>query len=104
MYNNGVFEIAPDEFKGDYTSRPQNIIKGMGSEDLPDYPPDYNTDPDYGFDPVKIFGKRYHSKIIPQLKKITNGIFKAVHPELICKNGIHYNRDFKCCFQFQKKL
>ena len=100
MYDQSVYEIAPDEFTGDLNSRSQNIIIGMGSEELHGYPADYDTDPDYGFNPVNIFGKEYFSTIVPQLQKMTHDIFKVVQRELYCKNDKYYNRDFKSCFHF----
>jgi hypothetical protein len=101
MYDQSVFEIAPDEFQGDLTSRPQNIIIGMGSEDLPGYPDDYDTDPDYGFSPVHVFGKEnYFKVIVPQLGKMTQDLFSVVENDLYCKNDKYYNSSFKTCFHF----
>ena len=100
MYDQSVYEIAPDEFTGDLSSRSQNIIIGMGSEELHGYPENYDTDPDYGFSPSFIFGKRYFTTIVPQLGQITHDIFKAVQKELYCKNDKYYNNSFKSCFHF----
>jgi len=100
MYDQSVFEIAPEEFRGDYTSRSQNIIIGMGSEELHGYPENYDTDPDYGFSPVHVFKDEYFKVIVPQLGKITHDIFQAVHNELYCKNDKYYNQEFKSCFHF----
>lgn len=100
MYDQAVYEIAPDEFKGDYSSRSQNIIIGMGSEELHGYPENYDTDPDYGFSPVSVFGDSYFSTIVPQLAKITHDLFNVSHNDLYCKNSKYYNRDFKSCFHF----
>jgi len=100
MYDQSVYEIAPEEFTGDLSSRSQNIIIGMGSEELHGYAEDYDTDPDHGFNPVDIFGKDYFKLIVPQLGKMTHDIFKVVHNNLYCKNDKYYNPDFKCCFHF----
>ena len=105
LYDQSVYEIAPDEFKNDIykndlTSRSQNIIIGMGSEELHGYPKNYDTDPDYGFNPVKIFGNDYFKVILPQLSKMTHDIFQVVNGDLYCKNDKYYNKDFKCCFHF----
>ena len=100
MYDQSVYEIAPDEFTGDLNSRSQNIIIGMGSEELHGYPENYDTDPDYGFNPVQIFGKEYFKTIVPQLSKMTRDIFKIAHKDLYCKNDKYYNKDFKSCFHF----
>ena len=100
MYDQSVYEIAPDEFKGDFNSRSQNIIIGMGSEKLHGYPKDYDTDPDYGFNPINIFGEKYFKVIVPQLGKITHDIFKIAHKDLYCKNDKYYNNSFKSCFHF----
>ena len=99
MYDQSVYEIAPDEFTGDYTSRSQNIIIGMGSEEL-HYPENYDPDPDYGFKPVDIFGEDYFRKIVPQLGGITRDIFRVVAGDLYCKNDKYYNKKFKSCFHF----
>lgn len=100
MYDQSIYEIAPDEFTGDLNSRSQNIIIGMGSEQLTGYPEGYDTDPDYGFNPVNIFGEKYFKKIVPQLGKMTQDIFKVVNKDLYCKNDKYYNPEFKCCFHF----
>jgi len=100
MYDQSVYEIAPDEFTGDLQSRSQNIIIGMGSEELHGYPKNYDTDPDYGFNPVNIFGNDYFKIIVPQLGKMTHDIFKVVHTDLYCKNDKYYNNAFKSCFHF----
>jgi hypothetical protein len=100
MYDQSVFEIAPEEFRGDLISRDQNIIIGMGSEELHGYPEDYDTDPDYGFSPVEIFGQDYFKVIVPQLKKMTHDIFKVSYFDLYCKNDKYYNKDYKSCFHF----
>ena len=100
MYDQSVFEIAPEEFRGDRSSRPQNIIIGMGSEELHGYPKDYDTDPDYGFTPIHVFGDDYFKIIVPQLGNMTRDIFQAVHKDLYCKNDKYYNEHFKSCFHF----
>jgi hypothetical protein len=100
MYDQSIYEIAPDEFIGDFKSRSQNIIIGMGSEELHGYPKDYDTDPDYGFNPVDIFGDNYFKVIVPQLGKMTHDIFRVVQSELYCKNDKYYNNSFKSCFHF----
>jgi len=100
MYDQSVFEIAPEEFTGDFTSRSQNIIIGMGSETLHGYPDNYDTDPDYGFSLKAIFGERYFDTIIPQFKDMTADLFKTIQKDLYCKNDKYYNQKFKSCFHF----
>lgn len=98
LYPRAIYELAFEEFKGDYTSTHQNIIGGDIMDSRYNY--DYETYIDYALDPHDIFGNEtYKNKILPQLLEISKELFEIVKPFLNCRNDLLYNNLFKSCFQ-----
>ena len=62
MYDQSVHGIAQDEYTGDF-SPSQSFVNGLGKYKKID---NYDVDPDFAFNPLTVFGKKYISDIIPQ--------------------------------------